>query len=294
VAAAPVAAPRDEEDGGRGRRGRRGGRGRGRDREPRAADAAGTVPAAAPAAVAAPSAPAATVAAAAPSAPAAKHEPRHERHERHERRPAIAIDQSIGRDGVRLTRDEAFSLVKRAVEALVTDDKPVMAEPVRVKARELLGRDSESLSDRNFTRILRDAHDAGAVDVRRRGDSFEVARVEGTHSVADQLTAAEAQAKADAPPPPPVAPAPRGVGAARGLPPKGGRGAKVPPSLLLLGVVDDTPAPVAAPVVEAAAEAAPAAKKGRTPAKKAAKADAGPKAKKAPAKPRAKKAAAKA
>jgi hypothetical protein len=222
-------------------------------------------------------------------------------HHRHERKPqAPAIDATIGMAGVRLTREEAFSLVRRAVEALTTGDSSAMAEAVRVKARELLGRDSESLSDRNFTRILRDTHDAGAVDVRRRGDSFEVSRVEGTVSVADQLSAAEAQAKADAPAAPAAPPAPRGVGASRGLPAKGGRTAKLPPSLLLLGVVDDTPAPVAEPVAEVAAPApdaeAPAkARRGKKPA--APKAEAAPKAAAAPkakraaaAKPRAKKA----
>ena len=180
-----------------------------------------------------------------------------------------------------------------------------MAEQVRVKARALLGRDSESLSERNFTRILRDTHDAGAVDVRRRGDSFEVARVEGIVSVAEQLSAAEAQAKADGPKPPVVAPAPRGVGAARGHPAKGRAGAKLPPSLLLLGVVDDSPAPVAsfaalpvpaaavAPRKERAARAAPAAKT-PAPRKPAAKSpvaigDGAPKAARAVAKPRAKK-----
>ena len=112
---------------------------------------------------------------------------------------------------MRLTRDEAFSLVRRAVEALATGDSSAMAEAVRVKARELLGRDSESLSDRNFTRILRDTHDAGAVDVRRRGDSFEVARVEGAVSVADQLSA---RREAATPVAAPSAPAPRGHGAA--------------------------------------------------------------------------------
>ena len=291
--ASASAAPRGEdEEGGRGRRGRRGGRGRGREREPRAGEVAVATAAegtTAPAATAVAAAPAA-----APAAPAAKHAPRHEAAHahppRHERRPAVVADATIGVAGVRLTRDEAFSLVKRAVEALTPGDTPVMSEAVRVKARELLARDSESLSERNFTRILRDAHDAGSVDVRRRGDAFEVARVEGTVSVADQLTAAEAQAKADAPPPPPAAPVARGVGAGRGLPARGrGPAAKgPPPSLLLLGVVDDTPAPVA----EVKAEAV---KKGR-PAKKAAapKAEAAPKAKaaaKAPAKPRAKKAA---
>lgn len=294
VPAAPGAAPRDEEDGGRGRRGRRGGRGRGRERtgEVRPADAAATdaavAPSVAPAAatapsVAAPSAtarPASVAAPAAAAVPAAAAHPTH--HPRHERRPAQSVDATIGVSGVRLTRDEAFSLVKRAVEALTSGDSSVLAEQVRVKARELLGRDSESLSDRNFTRILRDTHDAGAVDVRRRGDSFEVSRVEGIVSVADQLTAAEAQAKADAPPAPAAAPAPRGVGASRGLQAKGRGPVKVPPSLLLLGVVDDSPAPVAAAVAApAAVVAVEAPKKGRVAKKAVAKVEAAPKAKKA-------------
>jgi uncharacterized protein (TIGR00288 family) len=263
---------RDDEEGGRGRRGRRGGRGRGRERgELRPADAATTEPVGVPvvapttalaasrphsaptvakphhapstASVAVPAAAqgAAAVSAAAPTAaPVARH-PRPERH------AGAPVDATIGVGGVRLTRDEAFSLVRRAVEALTTGNSSAMAEQVRVKARQLLGRDSESLNERNFTRILRDTHDAGAVDVRRRGDSFEVARVEGIVSVADQLTAAEAQAKADGPQPTPAAPAPRGVGASRGLPAKGRGAAKVPPSLLLLGVVEDAPTPAAEP-----------------------------------------------
>jgi uncharacterized protein (TIGR00288 family) len=274
AAPSPEAAPRDEEEGVRGRRGRRGGRGRGRERgEPRPADAAATEPSAAP--VVAPHAaphvatsatkPTAKPAVAPAVAPTAASAPV-ARHARPERRPTAPVDTSIGLAGVRLTRDEAFSLVRRAVEALTTGDSSVMAEQVRVKARALLGRDSESLSDRNFTRILRDTHDAGAVDVRRRGDSFEVARVEGIVSVADQLSAAEAQAKADGPKPPVAAPAPRGVGASRGHPAKGRAGAKLPPSLLLLGVVDDSPAPAAASAAAAAA-ATDAPKKGRAAAK---------------------------
>lgn len=328
-------AARDEEDGSRGRRGRRGGRGRGRERgEPRPADAAtteqGGVPmvaptaaptgpkphsvptvpkpqhapsaAATPAATAAPAkAPAAAPVATQAAAPVARH-PRPERH-------AVApVDSTIGVGGVRLTRDEAFSLVRRAVEALTTGNSSVMAEQVRVKARQLLGRDSESLNERNFTRILRDTHDAGAVDVRRRGDSFEVARVEGIVSVADQLTAAEAQAKADGPQPPPTAPAPRGVGASRGLPAKGRGAAKVPPSLLLLGVVEDAPRPAAEPDVAVVARKGrpaklPAPKKpvAKVPAVKppatkvtaaklpAARSDTAPAAKREVSKPRAKK-----
>ena len=302
-APAAVPAPRDDDEA-RGRRGRRGGRGRGRDRDragelrpeqsPDAPGAAAAVVVPTPVVSAVPAAAAPAPAAPPAAAPAPAQHPH-----RHERRPAgPAVDSTIGVSGVRLTRDEAFSLVRRAVEALATGEASVMAEAVRVKARELLGRDSESLSDRNFTRILRDTHDAGAVDVRRRGDSFEVSRVEGTVSVADQLSAAEAQAKADAPPAPAVAPQPRGVGASRGLPSKGGgRGAKVPPSLLLLGVVDDTPAPApAAPVKPAvsAADEAPVAKKGRggrkPKADAPAKAEAAAPKAKAVRKPRAKKA----
>ncbi|HEY3287075.1 MAG TPA: NYN domain-containing protein [Gemmatimonadaceae bacterium] len=269
--AAPAAVVSRDEEEGRGRRGRRGGRGRGRDRdskggEPRP-DATAETAAPAAAAVAAPSVAPVSAPATPAHAPAAPH-PRHER-----KHATPAIDATVGVAGVRLTRDEAFSLVRRAVEALAKGDASVMAEAVRVKAREFLGRDSESLSDRNFTRILRDTHDAGVVDVRRRGDSFEVSRVEGVVSVADQLTAAEAQAKADAPAAPAAAPAPRGVGAGRGLPAKGARAAKVPPSLLLLGVVDDTPAQPVVAAVAAETPAAAAPKKGRGGRKPVAKAE---------------------
>ncbi len=293
-APAAVAAPAREDDEARGRRGRRGGRGRGRDRErggePRVEGSvevpgAAGAPVATSAPVVAPTA-AAPAASARPAVPSGTPHAAAPHHPRHERRPAApAVDATIGLAGVRLTRDEAFSLVRRAVEALATGDASALAEAVRVKARELLGRDSESLSERNFTRILRDTHDAGAVDVRRRGDSFEVSRVEGTVSVADQLSAAEAQAKADAPPAPATAPAPRGVGASRGLPAKGGRTAKVPPSLLLLGVVDETPtqAPVAAaPVSPAATDVAAVPAKGGRGRKPAAKTAAAPKAAAAP------------
>ena len=62
---------------------------------------------------------------------------------------------------------------------------------VRSTARALLGRDSESLSERNFTRILQDAHDADVIDLRRRGDDYEVAAAVGAAPVAAQLAAAE-------------------------------------------------------------------------------------------------------
>ena len=294
--AAAAAAPREEEEG-RPRRGRRGGRGRDRgEKRAETAEAPGAAPSAAASPAAASPAAKPAVAPVAASVPAAAaHAPRPER-----KHPAQAVDATIGLAGVRLTRDEAFSLVRRAVDALAKGDTAVMAEAVRVKARELLGRDSESLSERNFTRILRDTHDAGTVDVRRRGDTFEVSKVEGTPSVSEQLTAAEAQAKADAPAAPAAPAAPRGVGAARTLPSKGGRASKVPPSLLLLGVVDDTPtvAPVAvtAPPSEAPAKKGRPARKGpakpgAAPAAAASAAEHAPKAKRG-RKPRGKKAAA--
>jgi uncharacterized LabA/DUF88 family protein len=162
--------------------------------------------------------------------------------------PATHGDASIGVSGIRLTRDEAFSLVRDAVAALATGDDAVPSERVRQKAHALLGRDSESLSERNFARILRDAHDGDVVDLRKRGDAFEVAMAASVPSVADQLevkeaqlTAAAAQEKAAN-----AVVVPRGMGH-RGAPARGGRGAfgakgaAASPNLLLLGVVDDAP-----------------------------------------------------
>ena len=155
---------------------------------------------------------------------------------------------SIGLSGIRLTRDEAFALVRDAVAALVSGDDSVSSERVRQKAFALLGRDSESLSERNFARILRDAHDAELIDLRKRGDAFEVAASASVASVSDQLNSNEAtfkavadQARAASTPP-----APRGMGH-RGAPARGGRGghgakaATLSADLLLLGVVDDAP-----------------------------------------------------
>jgi len=249
---------------GRGRRGRRGrgGRGRGGDREERAggegAESSTATAAAEPAA-----------------RPASSRPPRG---------GTPAVDLAIGSEGIRLTRDEAFDIVRQAIHAVGSEDAPVGAELVRAKARELLGRDSESLAPRFFERILKDAHDAGIVDLRKRGDSFEVMIGSGVASIADQLAVAEAAAT---PKPVASAPAPRGMGV-RSAPGRGGRPAAKPalPANLLLGLVEE-------PVIEApkavAAKAAPAkaaAKKSaakKAPAKKAA-------AKKAPAKKGAKKA----
>jgi uncharacterized protein (TIGR00288 family) len=145
----------------------------------------------------------------------------------------------IGSSGLRLRREEAFDLVRRAVGA--TGDAPVRASQVRSTARELLGRDSESLSERNFTRILQDAHDADIIDLRRRGGDYEVAPAAASTPVSDQLAAAE--------PPKPVAPAPStgavgmgaragGPGRGRGRGPIGARVGIVPPDLLSVGVVE--------------------------------------------------------
>jgi hypothetical protein len=154
-----------------------------------------------------------------------------------------------------------------------------------------------------FVRVLKDAHDNGIIDLRRRGDDFEVARAAEAESVADQLAKAAA---AHAPAPSaPAAPAPR-----VGMGPRGaggrlrGRLGAPPADLLSIGVVSTRSAPVAD---EAEAEVHVPAAKGRKPAakKKSAKAvpvadngqqdeAAPPAAKKgrAPAKTRAKKAAA--
>ena len=165
---------------------------------------------------------------------------------------AVVVDDSIGVAGLRLTRDEAMKLVRSAVAALTNDEDSVPDEVVRQKAFQLLGRDSESLSGRNFARILRDAHDQDIVDLRRRGDGFEVARAAEASSVADQLAVKEKEARAAEPQAAAAPPVPRGMGP-RGAPPRGGRGGGAPrnappPELLMVGVIDEpTPAAEAKP-----------------------------------------------
>jgi type IV secretory pathway VirB10-like protein len=185
--------------------------------------------------------------------------------------------------GERLTRDEALSLLKRAVAELTTsEDAPVPASAVRRKARELLGRDSETLDERFFLRILRDAHDADVIDLRKRGDDYEVAPAAAAASVADQLAAAV-----------PVAPEPsqssrsaaNAASLRRGMRGRT-RGGELPPELLSLGVIgaaapreNNVTAALSAPALvldaetepEASTPAAPAtrAKRGRAPAKTA-------------------------
>jgi uncharacterized protein (TIGR00288 family) len=200
--------------------------------------------------------------------------------------PAERTESGIGTGGERLTRQEAFGLVGRAVAALTSGELGVPASRVRDKAFELLGRDSESLSERNFVRILKDAHDADVIDLRRRGDDYEVAVAAQAAPVTDQLNRAAAAISPAARPSTP-APLPRGMGprgAGARLRGPVGKGVELPPDLLLVGVVEESAPPRVAvvapsepgqpePVEETAA--APAAKRGRgkkkAPAKKAAK-----------------------
>ena len=159
----------------------------------------------------------------------------------------VVMGDGIGQSGERLTRDEAFGLVRRAVESMTRDENDaVRAGELRQRARELLGRDSESLSERMFTRILRDAHDGDVIDLRRRGDDFEIARAAAAPSVRDQLAQAEAA----------LSPASTGAAlsnaaaARRGMGPRGipgrGRGlanrgapAGPPPNLFSVGVIEE-------------------------------------------------------
>ena len=280
-APAPVAtesngerSPRAEgEREGRGRRGRRGrgGRGRGGDREERAGGENG-----------AESSTATAVSTPAESG-ARRSSSRPPRGGATAKVDASKVDASIGTEGIRLTRDEAFDIVRQAINAVGSEDSPVSAELVRAKAREILGRDSESLAVRFFERILKDAHDAGIVDLRKRGDSFEVMIGSGVASIADQLAVAEAAAT---PKRVASAPAPRGMGV-RSAPGRGGRpnGKPAVPTNLFIGMIDEpvVEAPAvksekAAPVKKAAAKKsavakAPAKKVAakKTPAKKAAK-----------------------
>ena len=248
----PSAAAEAKREGGRGRRGRRG-RGRGHDDRPRAdgaevpvdvelvaePDVAAAAPEAAP-----------LVAAVTTPAPRGRERtgrpdrgPRPEVVDRIDRTERSEAIEQIGASGERLTRDEAFDLIRRSVMALTEGDETVRAGVVRAKARELLARDSESLSDRNFPRILKDAHDGDVIDLRRRGDDFEIARAAEAESVAAQLARS---AVSNAPPATSTPAAPRGMGP-RGV--TGGRGrvgrpgappADLMSNLLSIGVVGPT------------------------------------------------------
>jgi uncharacterized protein (TIGR00288 family) len=168
--------------------------------------------------------------------------------------PAAAAPPQPGRDeigssGLRLRREEAFDLVRRAVGS--NGGAPVRASQARIAARDLLGRDSESLSERNFVRILQDAHDANIVDLRRRGDDYEVAPAASSTSVSEQLAAAEAGRTSSPAETQPVAAASRlpAMGRGRGRGPIGARAGVVPPELLSIGVVE-TARPAPEPVTE--------------------------------------------
>lgn len=270
---------REERGGRRGRRGRGRGRDRDRDRDERREERAAAAPAADQLELVSE-----TAREPRESRDGRPREREREREPQRERAPRPAAPAEIGVAGERLTRDEAFDLVRRAVGAATTGDEAVRANAVRRAAFDLLGRDSESLSERNFTRILRDAHDADVIDLRRRGDDFEVARAVDAAPVAAQLAqAAAARSEAATPAPTPTAPrlgmGPRGA-AGRG---RGGRPGALPPELLSIGIVAPAVTPSAAapavtaplpepienvtPVIDQVSEpseaAAPAAKRGR-------------------------------
>ena len=236
-----------------GRRGRRGGRGRGRDRDDRRERE--------------PS-PAAVTDGQAVAPQATGHRPHATEARPSTKSPvshlpsAVSEKDDIGRSGELLRREEAFDLVRRAASSMVQGETAVPASALRRRAHELLGRDSETLSDRFFNRVLRDAHDADIIDLRRRGDDFEVALPSHVAPVAEQLNRAAAAHAAPAAPTP-AAPVMRGMGP-RGIPAKGRGGRPAPPADLLMVGVIETPkaaAPVPAAVAEPTEHAAPA--KGR-------------------------------
>ncbi len=188
----------------------------------------------------------------------------------------VAGESAAGTSGDRLTRSEAFDLLKRTVADLVRDDESIRASAVRARARQLLGRDSDSLSDRMFVRILKDAHDEGIIDLRRRGNDFEIARATESGSVADQLAKHEKVAIAQSQPPASAVPTQR-----LGMGPRGGGGRNraggrslpgaPPPELLAVGVVDEpTPVKVAALVEEETNGGPPAPRGKRTRGSRAA------------------------
>jgi len=194
-----------------------------------------------------------------------------------------AVDVSAGSTGERLTRQEAFDLLRRTVADLVPGDESVRASDVRARARQLLGRDSESLSDRMFVRILKDAHDEGIIDLRRRGNDFEIARAADAAPVAEQLALSEQKAT----PPAPRQTTAGATGPRFGMGPRGsgprGRPSAPPPELLNIGVVDTgEPAAPAAASAPASAnggppseETGPRPRRGRGRAKTAGEATAG-------------------
>jgi uncharacterized protein (TIGR00288 family) len=177
----------------------------------------------------------------------------------------------IGRSGDRLTKDEAFDLVRRSLAATGNGHASVSSRDLRRKAFELLGRDSESLSERFFARILKDAQDAEIVDLKRRGRDYQVEARAGAvapASVSERLNVAAAAqpGAAAAPVAAPVAAAPAvapstaagGRGGFGRRDARSGRPALPPPDLLSIGVVEVFPsATTAAPAAGATEVAAP-------------------------------------
>ena len=158
---------------------------------------------------------------------------------------AVSPDTGVGVGGERLTRAEAFDLVRRTINDVAPGEESVRASEVRRTARKLLGRDSESLSDRMFVRILKDAHDEGIIDLRKRGDDFEVARAADAAPVAEQLARSEQSAIAALTsqivplvPPPRIGMGHRGAGPGRGGVRGGARLNSPPADLLSIGVVE--------------------------------------------------------
>src|SRR6185312_11135795 len=175
--------------------------------------------------------------------------------------PVAAAAPAPEMTGERLTRDEALDLVQRAVQHTgASAAEPVPAAAARRAARELLGRDSESLNERFFHRILRDAHDAERIDLRLQGEDYVVAP-----ALARAASAAPAQpAAGDANTDPSQAQrsAANAASLRRGMRHRGlrtSRPGELPPDLLSVGVVgatSPTPEPEAA-VEEFAPEEAP-------------------------------------
>ena len=178
----------------RGRRGGRGGRG-GRDREVAAAKVAEPAP---------------------EPAPVAEQE-----------------STEIGSSGTRLTREDAFNLVRRSVESLVKEGEKPRATAVRAAARQILGRDSESLSEKNFIRILQDAHAGDIIDLRKRGNDYEVDLASAAPPVTEQLAKNEPAVKT----PGPTATPSRAGSVPRGRGPIGAKRGEIPADLFSVGVV---------------------------------------------------------
>ena len=254
VTAEGVAPAPEERPNGR-RRGRRGGRGRGGEREGREPRAARELTTTLETPVPTPPVASQTI------APPVSRPPVSEVQLELPAEPTPAADTSAGASGDRLTRAEAFDLVRRTVDDLVRDDESVRASAVRARARQLLGRDSDSLSDRMFVRILKDAHDEGIIDLRRRGNDFEVARAVQAEPVAAQVAKHEKAAVTKAQPPaaaagPRLGMGPRGSGARN-------RPGAPPPELLSVGVVDEPAPPVVVVHAEVEANGGPPAPRGK-------------------------------